>query len=83
MIIADPLFDRDGVESMFDTNEFKRHVKRWIKEHPGASEEALSDYCEELIPAAQYVTHQWLVTQTLSWYRHTQKKREDKDEGDS
>ena len=61
---------------MFDRNEFKRKVKDWIRAHPEGSEQELLDYCDELIPAAQFAANRWLVEQTLSWYRHILSNRE-------
>lgn len=55
---------------MFDFNQFKRSVKDWIRDNPEGSLVDLRDYCEELIPAAQYAANEWLVDQTVSWYRH-------------
>jgi hypothetical protein len=55
---------------MFDTNQFKRAVKDWVRDHPTASVTELNDYCEELIPAPQYQSHNWLIEQTLGWYQH-------------
>ena len=63
---------------MFDANQFKRSVKEWMRAHPEGSEADLADYCEELIPPAQYAAHQWLVDHTVSWYRYVlaQRRRE-------
>jgi hypothetical protein len=55
---------------MFDCNKFKRSVKDWIQSNPQASVADLVDFCEEQIPPQQFATHQWLVDQTVSWYRH-------------
>ena len=40
-----------------------------MREHPQGTEQELVDYCDELIPANQFAVNQWLVEQTLSWYR--------------
>ncbi|MCB9229336.1 MAG: hypothetical protein H6618_06970 [Deltaproteobacteria bacterium] len=61
---------------MLDRNEFKRKVKIWIKEHPDGTEQALTDYCDELIPAHLFSTNQWLIEQTLEWYRYVLSTRE-------
>lgn len=55
---------------MFDTNKFKRSVKDWTRENPNGTLEELVDYCEELIPAAQFSSYGWLVEQTAGWYQH-------------
>ena len=55
---------------MFDTNKFKRSVKDWTRDNPNGTLEELVDYCEELIPAAQFSSYAWLVEQTAGWYQH-------------
>jgi hypothetical protein len=60
---------------MFDTNTFKRSIKEWIRENPKASVEELTDFCEELIPSQQFVSHGWLVEQTVGWYEHVLNSR--------
>lgn len=61
---------------MFDFNGFKRSVKEWIRDNPSGSEHDLRDYCDELIPPAQYTANSWIVDQTLSWYKHILENRE-------
>lgn len=61
---------------MFDSNKFKRAVKEWMAEHPEGTENELIDFCEELIPPQQFAVHQWLIDQTVSWYRHVLVSRE-------
>lgn len=61
---------------MFDCNRFKRSVKEWMREHPDGSVSDLVDFCEEQIPSHQYSAHQWLVEQTVSWYRHILAQRD-------
>ncbi|MBM4252340.1 MAG: hypothetical protein FJ146_10250 [Deltaproteobacteria bacterium] len=63
---------------MFDANRFKKSVKEWMRAHPDGTEADLADYCEELIPPAQFTANQWLVEQTVSWYRYVlaQRRRE-------
>lgn len=63
---------------MFDINQFKRDVKEWIKSHPQGEEQDLIDFCEELIPASQFAANQWLVDQTVSWFRHILSHQETK-----
>ena len=60
---------------MMEINQFKKEVKEWIQTNPDGTLEALADYCEELIPPAQFASYQWLVTQTLSWYEQILKDR--------
>ena len=62
---------------MFDCNQFKRSVKEWMRDNPEGTVMELVDFCEELIPPHLYQTHNWLVEQTASWYRHVlaQRKR--------
>lgn len=59
-----------------DIQEFKRAVRRWMKQHPAATEEKLLQYCEELLPAHLYPSHSWVVEQTLMWWNYTQKLRQ-------
>lgn len=61
---------------MFDTNVFKRSVKNWVKMNPQGSDQDLLDFCEEQIPPAQFTSYQWIVEQTVSWYRHVLAQRE-------
>lgn len=70
---------------MFDINHFKRQVKNWIQNHPNRCEQDLIDFCEELIPPNQFAANQWIVEQTLSWYRHilTCRERESEAEWDN
>ena len=60
---------------MFDTNNFKRSVKEWVRTNPNASVAELTDYCEDLIPAQQYQSHSWLVEQTVGWYENVLNSR--------
>lgn len=60
---------------MFDSNNFKRSVKEWVKFNPKATTAELADYCEELIPAPQYQANSWLVEQTVGWYEHVLNSR--------
>ena len=61
---------------MFDFNSFKRSVKEWIRANPNGTMADLRDYCEEQIPPSQFAANEWLVDQTLSWYRHILDRRE-------
>lgn len=61
---------------MFDFNDFKRSVKDWIRENPSGSVQELRDFCEERIPSNQYAANEWVVDQTVSWYRHILAHRE-------
>ena len=61
---------------MFDFNEFKRSVKIWIKENPEGTASELRDYCEDKIPANQYPANEWVVEQTVSWYKHILAQRD-------
>ena len=70
-----PRVDTKSRCCMFDKNEFKRQVKLWIRENPAGSETDLIDFCDDLIPPAQFSANQWLVDQTVSWYRHIQEHR--------
>ena len=63
---------------MFDINEFKKKVKEWIRLNPQGDESEFLDYCEELIPPAQFSANRWIVDQTVSWYRSIlQSRKED------
>ena len=55
---------------MLDYNEFKKTVKQWIRENPDGTTVDLRDFCEDQIPPNQFAANQWLVDQTVSWYRH-------------
>ena len=72
---------------MFDTNNFKRSVKEWVRTNPRGTVADLVDYCEELIPAPQYQAYSWIVDQTVGWYEHVLSQRQSNhrydDEGDS
>ena len=67
---------------VFDFNSFKKSVKQWIREHPEGSLHELRDYCEELIPPNQYTVNNWVVDQTVSWYRHILDHREFQEVGE-
>lgn len=67
---------RSGVNRlMFDVNSFKKSVKEWIRVNTDGTEIDLRDYCDELVPAQQYQANQWLIEQTLSWYKHILERR--------
>ena len=34
---------------MFNVNDFKKRIKKWIEENPLAQESELIDYCEKLM----------------------------------
>jgi hypothetical protein len=61
---------------MFDANHFKRSVKDWIRSNPEATLNDLQDFCDEQIPVNQYSSYQWLLDQTLDWYKHILAHRE-------
>ena len=61
---------------MFDCNQFKRSVKEWMRDHPDGSLADLVDFCEEAIPPHQYTHYQWLIDQTVCWYKHVLAHRE-------
>lgn len=61
---------------MFDFNEFKRSVKDWIKHNPSGTTQDLRDFCEEKIPSHQYAANEWVVDQTVSWYKHILAQRD-------
>ena len=61
---------------MFDKNEFKKQVKTWIKEHPRGDVQDLVDFCEELIPPKDFSSNQWLINQTVTWYKQVLANRE-------
>jgi hypothetical protein len=65
---------------MFDTNAFKKSVKVWIRDNPYGTDQDLQDFCDERIPTSDYASSQWLVDQTLSWYRHVLAQRDFKDD---
>lgn len=55
---------------MFDSNQFKRAVKEWVRSHPEATVSEFEEFCTHQLPAVEYPQHQWLVSQSISWYRH-------------
>lgn len=55
---------------MFDFNGFKKSVKEWIRSNPDGTLTDLRDFCEEAIPPQQFSANEWVIEQTLSWYRH-------------
>lgn len=55
---------------MFDINGFKKKIKVWAAEHPDGDINELIDFCEEQIPVTQFAANQWLIDQTVSWYKH-------------
>ncbi len=61
---------------MIDNNEFKRKVKDWIKKNPAGSEQELTEYCEDLIPPADFSNQKWLIDQTIHWYRYVIAERD-------
>jgi hypothetical protein len=61
---------------MFDANTFKKAVKEWIRANPTGTVNDILDYCEEQIPPAQYASYEWLVNQTIDWYKHILTHRE-------
>ncbi len=61
---------------LFDFNFFKKSIKDWIRSNPNGTMNELRDFCEDLIPVQQYAANEWLIDQTLSWYRHILDHRE-------
>ena len=61
---------------MVDLNVFKKSVKDWIKVNPQGTLVDLRDYCEDQIPPAQFAAYEWLVDQTVGWYKHILDRRE-------
>ena len=63
---------------MLNFNNFKKEVKRYgCLKNPNGSEMELLDFCEDIIPANQYVANKWIIDETVSWYKHvldTEKK---------
>ena len=53
---------------VFDKNVFKEAFRAWVQTHPRATEEDALAFCQARIPAAQIVTHHWLVEQSLQWF---------------
>jgi hypothetical protein len=60
---------------MFDTNNFKRSVKTWVRDNPTGSMADLLDFCESIVPAHQYAAHEWIIEQTAGWYQHILSQR--------
>ena len=55
---------------MLNFNNFKKEVKVWMSQNPNGSEAELLDFCEDIIPANQYVANKWIIDETVSWYKH-------------
>lgn len=51
-------------------------MKQWIRDNPTGSLSDMVDYCEEQIPPNQFATHEWLINQTIDWYKHILMHRE-------
>lgn len=60
---------------MFDVNRFKKSVKEWIRINADGTEMDLRDYCDEIVPVHHYQANQWLIEQTVSWYKHILERR--------
>ncbi len=60
---------------MFDVNRFKKSVKEWIRVNADGTEMDLRDYCDEIVPPQHYQANQWLIEQTVSWYKHILERR--------
>ncbi|MBP9707133.1 MAG: hypothetical protein KBD78_05770 [Oligoflexales bacterium] len=61
---------------MFDANAFKKKAKFWVESNPSGSLEEFIDFCEEMIPSGQFASNQWLLEQTVNWFRYIIKQRE-------
>ena len=61
---------------MFDVNQFKKGVKEWVRLHPSATVADFTDFCEEMIPPSHYAANQWLIDQSISWYRFVKTQRD-------
>ena len=55
---------------MFDVNQFKRSMKDWISSHPEGTIAEFTDYCDDMIPPPHYAANQWLIDQSISWFRY-------------
>ncbi len=55
---------------MFDRNTFKKNVKQWVRENPGATVQQLVDFCEEQIPPSDFSANAWMIDQTIHWYKN-------------
>ncbi len=60
----------------FDTNSFKKNIKDWVAQNPRADIEAFTDYCEDQIPQRSFASYEWLVDQSVSWFKHVLRNRE-------
>ena len=54
---------------MFDFGTFKLKIQEWIRENPSSSEFELVAVCKKLIPEEEKMK-QWLIYETVSWYRY-------------
>ena len=55
---------------MLNVNEFKKRIKKWMDDNPFAQETDLVKYCKKIIPENELKANQWLLDQTVSWYKH-------------
>lgn len=69
---------------MFDKNSFKVAFRQWVEGHPEATEEEAKRFCQNAIPASAYVSHYWLVEQSLQWFQWLKRRprADDLDLGD-
>lgn len=60
---------------MFDKNEFKQQFRQFVETHTHASEKDAQDFCYSLIPAEAIVKNQWLIEQSIQWFRWIKNQR--------
>lgn len=60
---------------MFDKNQFKVVLRRFVEAHPSASDEEALEFCRQLIPPQALASHYWLLDQSLQWFRWVRSQR--------
>ena len=62
---------------MFNTNQFKKKIKKWIEKNPNSPIEELIDYSESLIPHKDLIRYYWIIHETKNWYTHYLKREKE------
>ena len=55
---------------MVPLNGLKKKVREWVALNPTASDDMLREYIEQEMPSRLYVSHEWFIDQSVSWFRY-------------